>query len=261
MNRCAQSDPTFGVYDMAMGAPTFTVAKPGLSLLSPSTRVAVPIAVPAHQSLLTPILHLQSLAAKIPTEFHLPDIPGMPLSPSVSIQKSGNLWMVDPGAAQAMKQILGMSSFSANASPPAQAPGGFSGSLSFSVMSISGDGAAQIDGFISRGFAAMASIASMSTGVIQVLFTQNPSVVATQVGGDSPTYVLLSDKPTAVVNAANAIPGNAHPVTPKVPSSGGGASPSGHPVAPATTPGWVVPLAVGAVLVGGAALILSASKK
>ncbi len=266
-----QRDCTFGVYDMAQGAlgvPRFVEKAASLSLLRPSNKVAAPIALPNSLGGTLPVLHLLSTSSNIAPEFHLPDIPGLPPMPAVSIQKSGNLWMVDPAAQPALKQILGMSMFAQDPSPAAQDPSGISGSLSFNVSIMFGDGSSKIDAFIAAGYAAMASIQSLSSGTIRLLFTKRPEVVATQTGGDSPMFVLLSDHPVNVVNAANGLVAGTAP-TPSQQPPGGGVTPAPStpgttpsvPGATSATPTWIMPLAVGAVLLGGAALLLSASKK
>jgi hypothetical protein len=184
--------------------------------------------------------------------------------PSVSIQKGGNLWMVDPAAQPALKQMLGMASFSVGQAPPPQDPNGYIGSLSFSAAQIFGDGASRVDSYIQNGYAAMASVASLSTGTINLLFTKKPDLIASLAGGDSPVYVLLSDQPAGVVNAASKIAGAQPTPTQPVPSppgQGGTVVPPGPQTQPAATPGWLMPLAVGAVVLGGAALLLTAAKR
>ncbi|MDD1678139.1 MAG: hypothetical protein LUO93_03010, partial [Methanomicrobiales archaeon] len=177
-------------------------------MLRPSRRVAVPLAMPRY---LTGTAHAMQLRGLGDPSFNLPTIPGMPAMPSISLLKVGNLWMVDPAAQPALRGILGMMTFQFNPTPPVQDPAAQNGTLVFVAGQVEGDGAGQIDTYINAGFAALVSTASISTGKLSLLFTQQPSVVATLAGGSSPSFVLLSDQPSAVVTAANKLAGGIAP--------------------------------------------------
>ncbi len=218
-----QRDPTNGTYETVKPVRRRRVFR--LSHRTPSKKVSVPLSVSKM------VFH--GLGADIKL---LPGIqvPGLPPMPSVSIQKSGNLWVIDPIAQPALQKVIESMSFHLDSGSAPEDP--FTGIPAHLIPGqLQANGWTQISQRISAGYAALAQIASLSTGTITLLFTKSSVVVAQLAGGDAPTHVLLSDQPADVVAKADQIAGATQPVVPSQPQP--------QPVAhTSSTPTWLVPI-------------------
>lgn len=125
------------------------------------------------------------------------------------------------------------------------------GQANFVLGQLTGNAADVVQQKIAGGFAALVDKASVATGVLKLVFTKNPSTLASLAGGDTATHALISEEPSSVVEGALA---ELH-----------GGVPSTVVEKPTTTdqklPPWLLPVAIGAGVLVVGAMVLGGKKK
>lgn len=165
-------------------------------------------------------------------------LPGLMQSlPQIGFEQREGLWIVSKAAQPVLMGILGLMTFT-----PADAAGN-TGQVNFVAGVPMGNAGAIVEQKSKAGFAQLVDKSSVATGVLQIVFTSDPALVA-QLAGASGTHALISDQPDAVVGAA-------------VQAVNGGTLPS---TAVGNKIPWV-PIAAGVAVLGGIAYLATRKKK
>lgn len=176
--------------------------------------------------------------------------------PQIGFVEQQGLWFVEEQARPVLSTALGAMSYSeSSAADP------ITGQANFMLGQISGDAKTRVEGKIGEGYAALLNKASVQSGVLQLLFTQNPAVIVGAAAGPAAQYALIDDEPAGLVDQAVAMAGGqvAPPTLPPQPVT----PPPPPPAGTGELPKWVMPvmIGVGVLAVGAILYTASASKK
>jgi hypothetical protein len=123
--------------------------------------------------------------------------------PEIGFEQRDGLWIVSAAALPVLEGVLGMMAYASD-------PSGNAGQANFMMpaagvsVDASMTAGAVVGAKLAAGQAALLARASVPTGVLKLVFTSDPAVVA-QLAGPSGTHALITDKPDEVVAAALAL--------------------------------------------------------
>lgn len=134
--------------------------------------------------------------------------------PEIGFEQRDGLWIVSAAALPVLEGVLGMMAYASDPSgnagqanfmmPAAGARVALGTSAVYRNEDASMTASAVVGAKLAAGQAALLAKASVPTGVLKLVFTSDPAVVA-QLAGPSGTHALITDKPDDVVAAALAL--------------------------------------------------------
>lgn len=132
-------------------------------------------------------------------------------APQIGFEQREGLWVVSDGAVPILTGILGTMVWQPDAGG-SEARLSDTGQAAF-MIGQTGNMLSVIDQHVQAGFAVLIDKASITTGVPKIIFTNQPSVVAANAGGDQATHALIngSEPKTVIDGALKIIHGGAVP--------------------------------------------------
>lgn len=164
----------------------------------------------------------------------IPTIGGMP---QIGFEERDGLWYVQPAAAPILVQMLGAMKYQPK-------PGATDEGMATMVVGQPGDAASMVQGALANGKAVLVEKSSLTTGMIFLVFTSSPTMVAKLASGPAATHASLYDQPDDVLGPAETIatqPGSAAAMFARIPK-------------------WAIPVGLGVLAVGVGAVVLSKRK-
>ena len=122
--------------------------------------------------------------------------------PEIGFEQRDGLWIVSAAALPVLQGVLGMMAYAS--SDPNAGQANFMMPAAGVSVDASMTASAVVGAKLAAGQAALLAKASVPTGVLKLVFTSDPAVVA-QLAGPSGTHALITDKPDEVVAAALAL--------------------------------------------------------